>query len=87
MALPTDLAIEIIGHLTVTSEQPMDDLCSLQVTCSSMRCICGNPAIGRCFLLVRFRCQTTWEDLDDYDALLASLTRLSILEACFFTGI
>ena len=47
LALPNKLAIEIIGHLATTSKQPMDDLRSLWVTCSSMRRICGNPTIGQ----------------------------------------
>jgi hypothetical protein len=47
LALPKELAIEIIGHLAVTSEQSMDDLRSLWVTCSSMYHIYGNLTIGR----------------------------------------
>ena len=47
LALPDELAIEIASHLAATSEWPMDDLHSLRVTCSSMRCICDNPTIGR----------------------------------------
>ena len=76
MALPTGLAIEITGHLAVTSERPMDDLCSLRATCSSMRSICGNPIVGQRLSLVRFRCGMTWDDPIDYEALLASLTQL-----------
>ena len=51
LALPDELAIEITGHLAATIERPMDDLCSLWVTYSSMRGIYGNPAIGRCVAL------------------------------------
>jgi hypothetical protein len=85
--LPTDLAIEIIGHLVVTSEWRMDDLRSLWVTCSSMRRIYSNLAVSWRLSLVRFRCGTTWDDPVDYEALLASLTQLNNLEACFFTRI
>ena len=47
LVLPNELAIEITGHLAVTSEHPMDDLRSLRSTCSSMRRIYGDPAISR----------------------------------------
>jgi hypothetical protein len=47
LVLPDELAIEITDHLTATSERPMDDLHSLWATCSSMHCICGNPAVDR----------------------------------------
>jgi len=87
LALPDELAIKITSHLATTTEQPMDDLCSLWVTCSSMRRICSNPAIGRCLALDRFRCRRTWDDLVDYKGLLASLTQVSNLEACFLTRI
>ena len=86
-ALPIDLAIEITGHLTTTLERPMDDLHSLWVTYSSMCHIYGNLAIDRCLSLVWFRCRTTWDDPINYEALLASLTQLHNLEACFFTRI
>ena len=45
--LPTNLAIKIASQFAVTSEQPMDDVHSLQATYSSMCCICGDPAVGR----------------------------------------
>jgi hypothetical protein len=51
LALPTDLAIEIAGHLAATSERPMDDLRSLWVTCSSMHRIYGDPSVSRCLAL------------------------------------
>jgi len=87
LVLPTELAIEIVGHLATTSVQPMDDLCSLWATCSSMRRICGNPAIGRRMALDRCKHGWGWDDLSNYYALLASLTQLSNSEACFLTGI
>jgi hypothetical protein len=46
-ALPTEVQIVIVGHLATTLEQPMDDLRSLWVTCSSMRRICGDPTVGQ----------------------------------------
>jgi hypothetical protein len=87
MALPTELQIVIAGHLTATSEQPMDDLRSLQATCSTMRHICGDPTIGRHLALDWFRCRRMWDDPIDYEALLASLTQVSNLKACFLTRI
>jgi hypothetical protein len=45
LALPNELAIEIAHHLAATMEQPMDDLRSLWVTCSSMRRIYSNPIV------------------------------------------
>jgi hypothetical protein len=82
-ALSTDLAIEIVSHLVVTSLRPMDDLRSLRATCSSMHHIYGNPVVGQCLSLVRFRYGTMWYDPIDYEALFASLTQLGNLEACF----
>jgi len=65
----------------------MDDLCSLRETYSSMRHICDDPTIGQCLALDRFRHGRTWDDPIDYEALLASLTQVGNLEACFLTGI
>ena len=72
-AVPTNLAIEITDHLTVTSKWPMDDLHSLWATYLSICRICGNPAVDRRLSLVRFKCGTTWDDPIDYEALLAGL--------------
>jgi len=85
--LPTDVQIEIAGHLAATLDQPMDDLHSIWATCLSMRWIYGDPTIGRCLALDRFRHGRTWDDLINYEALLDSLTQVSNLEACFLTGI
>jgi hypothetical protein len=35
----------------------------------------------------QFRHERTWDDPVDYEALLASLTQVGNLEACFLTGI
>ena len=48
MALPTDVQIEIIDHLTATLDHPMDNLCSLWVTYSSMRRICDDLTVSQC---------------------------------------
>jgi hypothetical protein len=68
-------------------DQPMDDLCSLWATCPSMRLIYGDPIVGQCLALDRFRRGTTKADPVDYYALLAILTQVGILEACFLTWI
>uniref|UniRef100_K3YKZ9 F-box domain-containing protein n=1 Tax=Setaria italica TaxID=4555 RepID=K3YKZ9_SETIT len=85
--LPTEVAIEIIGHLAATSEQPMDDLRSLWATCSFMLRMCGDPAVGRHVALDRFSRAMLWNKPDGYDTLLASLTQVGNPEACFLTGI
>ena len=65
----------------------MDDLHSLWATCSSMHRICGDPTVGRHLELDQFRHRRTWDDPVYYEALLASLTQVGNLEACFFTRI
>jgi hypothetical protein len=86
-ALPIEVQIVIMGHLAVILEQSMDDLYNLRAICSSMCRICGDPAVDRCLALDRFRRKRTWDDPIDYEALLASLTQIGNLEACFLTGI
>jgi hypothetical protein len=80
LALLGELAIEIASHLTVTSVQPMDDLYSLWVTCSSMHRICDNLAIGRRMALDQCRRGLGWDDVGDYYTLISSLTQLGNLE-------
>ena len=88
LVLPTDLTIEIVGHLAATLELPMDDLHSLQVTYSFMRHIYGDPAIGHRVAMDWCRHEARlWNDLDNYYALLASLTQLGNPEACILTRI
>jgi hypothetical protein len=71
---PTEVQIVIVGHLTVTSEQQMNDLHSLWVTCSSMCHIYGDPTISQRLALDRFKRGRTWDDPIDYEAFIASLT-------------
>ena len=87
MALPTDVQIKIAGHLVMTSDWPLDDLRSLWATCSTMRHICGDPADGQRLALDQVRRGRTGADPINYYALLASLTQVGNLEACFLTGI
>ena len=88
MALPAKVQIEIASHLAATSERPMDDLRSLRATCSSMRHICGDPAIGRHVAMNRCRRGArSSNDRVNYFTLLARLTQVDNLEACLPTGI
>ena len=66
----------------------MDDLCSLWAMCSSMRGICGDPALGRRVVLDRCKHKArSSNDLINYFALLARLTQVDNPEACLLTGI
>jgi len=85
--LPTDVQIEIAGHLAVTSDRPMDDLHSLWATCSSIYHICGNPTISRCLSLDWVRRGRMGANPVNYYTLLASLTQVNNTEACFLTRI
>ena len=87
-ALPTEVQIEIADHLAMTSEWPMNDLHSLQVTCSSMRHICSDPTIGRHVAVDRCRCGARLSnDRVNYFTLLARLTQVDNLKACLLTRI
>ena len=66
LALPDELAIEIVGHLTMTSERPKDDLHSLWTTCLSMCRIYGNPVTSRCMALDHCRRGLRWDDVGNY---------------------
>jgi hypothetical protein len=82
------MAIEIVGHLAATSEWPMDDLYSLWATFSFMCYICDDPTVGHRVAMDRCRHRArSWNDLDNYYTLFASLTQLDNPEACFLIGI
>ena len=85
--LPTNVQIEIASHLIVTSDRPMNNLYSQRATCSSMRSICGDLAVGQRLALDRFRSGRTGANPVVYYALLASLTQVSNPKACFLTWI
>ena len=87
-ALPVEVQIEIASHLATTSERPMDDLRSLWVTSSSMRGICGDPAIGRRVVVDRCRRRVRLSnDRVNYFTILARMTQVGNLEACLLIGI
>ena len=86
--LPMEVLIDIVGHVAMTSFQPMDDLGRLRATCRVMRRACGDPSVGRRVALLK----TYWEDMqwnepDRYYALLALLVGVGNPEACTLTGI
>jgi hypothetical protein len=86
--LPDAFLIVIAGHLAATLERPKDNLRNLQATCSSMRHIYGDRAIGLHVSLDRVSHRIrSWNDLVNYNSLLASLTTLDNSEACFLTRI
>ena len=88
IVLPTEVQIEIAGHLVVTSKRPMDELCSLRVMCSSICRIYSDPAVGQHMVVDRCRRKARLSnDLINYFALLARLTQFDNLEACLLTGI
>jgi hypothetical protein len=64
----------------------MDNLCSLQVMCSSMRHICGGPVVARCVAVDWCRPSLS-NDCVKYFTLLARLTQFGYPEACLLTGI
>ena len=90
--LPMELAVDIVGHVAEQSYAPMDDLASLQATCSFTRRVCGTAEVGRCIPLHRvLQRQGFWERHyydDDYRALLTTrLSSVGNLEACFLAGL
>uniref|UniRef100_K3XS95 Uncharacterized protein n=1 Tax=Setaria italica TaxID=4555 RepID=K3XS95_SETIT len=85
--LPTKVAIEIAGHHTTTLKQPMDDLLSLQVTYSFMCRVCSDCAVSQRMALDQFRRAMSWNELDGYGSLLASMTQVGNPESYFLTEI
>ena len=74
---PAKVQIEIASHLMVTLERPMDDLCNLWVTCSSMHRMCGDPTAGQCVVVDRCRHGArSSNDRVNYFALLTRLTQV-----------
>ena len=51
--LPTKVAKGIAGHIAKQSYAPMDDLGSLQATCSNMRRVCGTTKVAQLIPLHR----------------------------------
>ena len=44
--LPTEVAVQIVGHLAETSVSPMDDLRSLLATCHFLRGVTSDRTVG-----------------------------------------
>src|SRR6185437_7996726 len=60
--LVTEVAIQIAGHLTATSDSPMDDLRSLWATCPYLRGITCDCAVGQRIDVLRFAAAMLWND-------------------------
>uniref|UniRef100_K3YZK0 F-box domain-containing protein n=1 Tax=Setaria italica TaxID=4555 RepID=K3YZK0_SETIT len=85
VALPTEVAIEIAGHLAATLERPMDDLHSLRETCLFMRRVCSDRAVGRRVALDRFKHAMLWNKPARYAILPTRLTQVGNPKASFLT--
>ncbi|KAG2571489.1 hypothetical protein PVAP13_7KG378600 [Panicum virgatum] len=84
--LPMEVATQIVGHLTATSVSPMDDLRSLGATCCFPRGVTSDRTVGQRINVRRFAAAMLWRDRAAYAALLADLTDIGNLEACYMTG-
>ena len=84
--LPTEVAVQIAGHLTAMSVSPMDNLRSLRATCHFLRGITSYRTIGQCIDVRRFAPTMLWNDRAAYAALLAHLTDIGNPEAGYITG-
>ncbi|RLN42718.1 hypothetical protein C2845_PM01G43450 [Panicum miliaceum] len=84
--LPTDVAIQIEGHLAATSEWPMDDLRALRATCRRMHLVCRNPEVAW-RINVAGLTDMAWHTPDAYQTFVARLAQLGNLEASFIHGV
>ncbi|KAG2611919.1 hypothetical protein PVAP13_4KG230705 [Panicum virgatum] len=84
--LPTEVAVQIAGHLAVMSVSPMDDLHSLWATCRFLRGITSDCGIGQRIDVRQFAPAILWNDSAAYAALLAHLTDIGNPETCYITG-
>jgi hypothetical protein len=88
LGVPQDLCIEIVAHVSVTSEWPLADLRSLRGTCSTMRRVCDKSDVGRRLSIEGIRDEISWVwNPTSYKAFLAMQTGLGHPEACFHSGI
>jgi hypothetical protein len=60
LGLPQDLRIEIATCVGVTAERPLDNLCGLCGTCSTMRRVCGHGDVGRRLSIEGIRDEISW---------------------------
>ena len=84
--LPTEVAVQIAGHLAVTLVSPMDDLRSLRVMCRFLRGVTSDRTVGQCIDVRRFAAAMLPNDRDGYAALLTHLTDIGNPKACYVTG-
>ncbi|RLM45240.1 hypothetical protein C2845_PMPSC055978 [Panicum miliaceum] len=73
--LPTNVAIQIAGHLASTSERPMDDLRTLRATCRRMNLVCRNPKVGR-RVNVAGLTDMAWHTPDAYHTFVSCMAQL-----------
>uniref|UniRef100_K3ZLR1 F-box domain-containing protein n=1 Tax=Setaria italica TaxID=4555 RepID=K3ZLR1_SETIT len=85
--LPTKLLTVIAIHLATTSDQIMEDLGKLRVTCTVMRRVCGQRAIGRRVALLRCWEEMQWNQPGRYYSLIRLLLDVGNPEASLLTGI
>ncbi|RLN08617.1 hypothetical protein C2845_PM11G04380 [Panicum miliaceum] len=81
--LPPDVAVKIAGHLATTSVRPMDQHCSLWMTCRFMRRVRSNPEVGRRISIERL---SNDNDPIGYLTQLCRLAQVCNPEACFIVG-
>ena len=84
--LPTEVAVQIAGHLAAMSVSPMDDLRSLRATCRFLCGVTRDRAVGQCINVRQFAAAMLWRDRAANAALLADLTNIGNPEACYMTG-
>jgi hypothetical protein len=85
VVLPTEVNIDIVGHLVATSDRPMVDVRNLHVTCWEIRRMCNNTGVDRHVALERFAVELQWNNCKGYDTLLDCRTHKRNLEACFIS--
>ena len=61
--LPTEVAVQIAGHLAAISVSPMDDLRSLRATCCFLCGVTRDRAVGQCIDVRRFTAAMLWNDI------------------------
>uniref|UniRef100_K3ZM16 Uncharacterized protein n=1 Tax=Setaria italica TaxID=4555 RepID=K3ZM16_SETIT len=84
---PTKLLTVIAIHLAATSDQPMEDLGRLRATCTVMRRVCGQCAVGRRVALLRCWEEMQWNQPGRYYSLLRLLVDVGNPEASLLTRI
>ena len=61
--LPTEVAVQIAGHLAAMSVSPMDDLRSLRATCRFLCGVTRDHAVGQHIDVRQFTAAMIWNDI------------------------